>query len=638
MTETRPAAAVPRFATPTEVIRYVLDHGLSEAEAEPIFEANGMVGAWPVVEEARAAEQAKAEADAKIAQLQMPGRQVAKQDSVRRFGGESFVRRPEAELEPKPKPNLAELFHLETQRKAERKATDHRKQIVLNRILNDDLKHVSVSPTLLINNLPAVVEEAVPNTFLGRQVASLVDVMNLKHAIIGNIGGKYRVLDWVPSEFDPSVLIPSFQSQEDFKKRYNDQVPTEAGLMKRGELWLTHRNRAQYDQIGFLPGSMKCVVVDVEGVITTILNTWRGFPILPEKGDWSRLQWHVRHILARGDPVREKYILDWTAAGLQHPDKKRRVCVVFLGDEGVGKGLFGHALLRMYGAHGFYISQPSQLTGNFNNHLWHVCFVFADEAFFAGDRQAEAILKSLITEDSMTIEPKFVNAFRVKNMLDVMIASNDKWAVPVHKHGRRFAVFDVDGRFGKGMCSDADREAYFKPLWEEINGGGIAAMMHDLLARDLSGWNPEAFPITPALVKQKQQTLRGFDKAFEAWLQTGVLPRNRKGPKAEFINFHTPPNCATTEAMLDYVKDLRGCEHETDTNLKSYLKEWKFPQSDDQLIYTAWRVGGDGHAGAKFPALADCRAAFAATFGVDWPWDTTVIGWSNEKWSERERG
>jgi hypothetical protein len=492
----------------------------------------------------------------------------------------------------------------------------------ITRLLTD-VKEVSLTPTLLINNVPAVFSETVPDSLLGRQNAKLVETMNRKHAIICNVGSKYRVLEWVPSEFDLGVLVPSFQTQDDFKKRYSDWVPTDAGLKKHSELWLSHRNRAQYDQIAFLPGAAKCVAVDVEGVPTTILNTWRGFAFDPVSGDWSRLQWHIRHILARGDPVREKYILDWIAAGLQRPGTKRRVCIVFIGDEGVGKDVFGHALLRMYGAHGFYISQPSQLTGKFNNHLWHVCFVFADEAFFAGDRQAENILKSLITDPMLTIEPKGVNAFRVKNMLDMMIASNHEWVVPVHKHGRRYAVFDVDGRFGKGMCSDADREAYFKPLWEEINGGGIAAMMHDLLGRDLSGWNPEAFPITPALVKQKQQTLRGFDKAVEAWLQTGVLPRCQK-------SIRCPPNCTSTEAMLAYIKDLRGSEYETASNLKIYLKGWKRLDSDEQLINTKWRVGGEGNGGAKFPDLAECRAVFSAHFGGDWPWDETVTGWTNE--------
>ena len=56
-------------------------------------------------------------------------------------------------------------------------------------------------------------------------------------------------------------------------------------------------------------------------------------------------------------------------------------------------------------------------------------------------------------------------------------------------------------------------------------------MMWDLLQRPLDDWDPEAFPVTEALIKQKQLTLRGYDKALESWLQTGVLPKDERWAK-----------------------------------------------------------------------------------------------------------
>jgi hypothetical protein len=262
---------------------------------------------------------------------------------------------------------------------------------------------------------------------------------------------------------------------------------------------------------------------------------------------------------------------------------------------------------------GFYISQPSQLTGKFNKHLWTICFVFADEAFYAGDKPHESILKSLVTEETLTVEPKGVDAFQVPNHLDLLMASNSQWVVPVGKHGRRFAVFETSDRYGKGNCPDAERRAYFSALFAEINAGGIEAMMYDLLQRPLDNFDVEAFPVTKALIKQKQLTLRGFDKAFEAWLQSGTLPRNDK--------WSGRPDCATTDAMLEQIRKLRGCEYETDVALKDYFKE-HFP-----MIDCSWRTPGWGNAGAKFPHLLDCREAFSARFGGDWPWDETITEW-----------
>jgi hypothetical protein len=493
---------------------------------------------------------------------------------------------------------------------------------VAQRLPLQDLQKVTTSPSIIIDGVPAVVAEDVPDSLLGRQIVKTVAMMNQKHAIIGNVGGKYRILEWVPSEFDENVLVPSFQTQDDFKNRYSDLVATDNGLVKQGEIWLRNSRRARYDQIAFRPGDKECIINQVGNVTTTIMNLWRGFAVQPVKGDWSRLRWHIEHILSAGDQRVYNYILDWSAAGFQRPGVKRRVALVFIGPEGVGKGIFGHALIRVYGRHGVYIAQPSHLTGNFNNHLWFVCLVFADEAIWAGNREAEQALKSLISDDRLMIELKGVNSFPAKNHLDYIFASNNDWAVPVQKRGRRYAAFGVDPRYGKGYCSEADRAAYFGALLEEMQNGGLAAMLHDLLERDISGWNPENFPVTDALRKQKRQTLRGYDRAFEGWLQFGSLPRDYGGWMGR-------PDCATTTAMVKYVRSLRGSEYETDDALKDYLREWQFAGTGDQLIDTNWRVPGGGARGAKFPALADCRAAFAADFGDGaWPWDETVTDWT----------
>ena len=156
-----------------------------------------------------------------------------------------------------------------------------------------------------------------------------------------------------------------------------------------------------------------------------------GFGLKPAQGDWRRLRRHLEENLANGDAKVADYILNWTAHGYQRSGLKRGVCVVLQGGEGVGKGLWWHVIRRSYGPHGIYVAQPSHLTGKFNSHLWTVCFIFADEAFFAGDVAHESILKSLLTDPTLRVEPKGVNSFEVPNFLDVGMASNDKWVVPV---------------------------------------------------------------------------------------------------------------------------------------------------------------------------------------------------------------
>lgn len=98
------------------------------------------------------------------------------------------------------------------------------------------------------------------------------------------------------------------------------------------------------------------------------------------------------------------------------------------------------------------------------------------------------------------------------------MTSNDEWIAPASWDERRYAVFDVsDGRTGD--------KAYFDALTRELRNGGLAAMLYDLLARDLGDWRPwDTIPRTEALAQQKDLSL----PPEEAWLldvlERGEIP------------------------------------------------------------------------------------------------------------------
>ena len=145
-------------------------------------------------------------------------------------------------------------------------------------------------------------------------------------------------------------------------------------------------------------------------------------------------------------------------------------------------------------------------------------FLLADEAFWAGDKQAEGTLKRIITEDTLLIEPKGVDVKSTKNRLHIMVASNEDWVVPATTDERRFAIFD---------CSDdviGDRP-YFSDLYAELQNGGLEAMLHDLLAMDLGDWHPrDDIPQTSALRDQIEQSERADRALVRQVLEMGVLP------------------------------------------------------------------------------------------------------------------
>jgi hypothetical protein len=233
------------------------------------------------------------------------------------------------------------------------------------------------------------------------------------------------------------------------------------------------------------------------------LNMWTGFTIQGSSagGDPEPMLRHIHEVICCNDPERIQYVLGWLALLIQQPGYQHAVALVLRGKKGSGKGTLGNLLRKIMGRHALHLTQTKHLTGNFNAHLQDACFVFADEAFFAGDRSNDGPLKGLITEPTMHVEPKGVDSFTARNWMSVMMATNSDWVAPMGADERRYAVMDVsDDRI-------ADR-GYFDALvaWAADNANVMAFIEH-MQAYDLSEFDVRAVPETEGLKQQRAHSL-----------------------------------------------------------------------------------------------------------------------------------
>ena len=249
---------------------------------------------------------------------------------------------------------------------------------------------------------------------------------------------------------------------------------------------------------------------------------------------------HIERVICRGVVADNKYVLDWLARLVQQPEQPGEVALVIRSTEkGTGKSLFGRYVVRLFGRHGMHITHAPHLTGRFNAHLQDCCVLFADEAFFAGDKVHEGALKGLITEHTLTIEGKYRNAVTVRNRLHVLIASNKDWVIPASVDERRFAVLEaLDTRRG-------DR-AYFAAIVAQMDNGGLAAMLDELQHRDIVGFEVRDVPLTEALQVQKALSLSSLERWWLAVLERGFLWKSRHGAPW-FTDWH---DFYTTELLM----------------------------------------------------------------------------------------
>jgi hypothetical protein len=365
-----------------------------------------------------------------------------------------------------------------------------------------------------------------PNQYAARQIQRARDEahepdmaeLNMRHVVLLNEQGRTRVLEFVRTTIGGQTRnTVTLQSFDDFRNRYMNRpvvvaTDKDGNPVKKplGATWLGWLHRRQNHSLVFAPG---------EGdEVGEQLNLWRGFGIAPAPGDWSRMRAHINDVLAGGDPDAGAYIIKWAAFAVQNPAEPAEVALVFRGKKGTGKGLFARALMRLFGQHGLHIPNGKLLTGNFNLHLRDCCLLFADEVEWHGDRQAEATLKVMVTEPELMMEGKGRDAFQSANHLHIVMSSNEDWVVPASIDERRFAAFGVsDVRQGD--------KAYFTELVAEMDGGGLAAMLHDLLAMDLDGWHPRwNIPQTEELMAQKLASLGGAAAVVKEILMRGETP------------------------------------------------------------------------------------------------------------------
>ena len=116
---------------------------------------------------------------------------------------------------------------------------------------------------------------------------------------------------------------------------------------------------------------------------------------------------------------------------MQFKTKCAEVAVVMRGLKGTGKGTLGSLLCRIFANQALHISSRKHLVGTFNRHLMNCCFLFADEAFWAGYHAGAAELQRMVTELTLSIEPKGIYSYQAINNLSIIMASNEDWVLSV---------------------------------------------------------------------------------------------------------------------------------------------------------------------------------------------------------------
>jgi hypothetical protein len=466
--------------------------------------------------------------------------------------------------------------------------------------------------------------EASPAPEHADSVAQLMSEFNSRYFVINEAG---RAVIYAP-KFDPILNRRFFERMtfDDLERLYSNRFisvidATGQPVSKpAAKVWLSHADRKQFIGGMVFDPSNREQAPDV-------LNLWHGFAVEPRNGTWEKLQRHVLEVICRSENALFAYVLDWMADLVQHPDKQGEVAIVLRGPEGCGKGVLARAIKYLFGPHALAISNTKHLTGNFNGHLRDTVFLFADEAFYAGDKQHVGVLKALITEPYLTIEAKYQNPVQMPNFLHIMMASNEDWVVPASLDSRRWLVIDVPG-------TKAGDHAYFAAIQAELEHGGYEAMLYDLLARDLSQSNLRAVPVTDALQTQRKMSLSTEHAWWNDCLHRGYVYRSHLGLEGYFGGWH---DFLPTEILFESYRQYCREHHERRPLSRELLGRFmvsigaKPARRRNQAVGEHMVDGRSGRVaellmhrnprGYKLGALRTARKAFSSASGLSVDWE-----------------
>lgn len=421
--------------------------------------------------------------------------------------------------------------------------------------------------------------------------------LNKKHAVI-MVGGKCRVLNEVTCPiFDRSDITLS--TPTDFFNRYANRMKDGKPI---GEMWFKHSDRREYEDIVFSPGKET----------PKHYNLWRGFAVEPKEGDCSLYLKHIEENISSGNKEIFNYIVAWMADAVQNLDSLVGTSIVLKGKQGAGKGKFVTEFGRLFGPHFTHINQSSHLTGKFNSHMKNTYILFADEACWGGDKQAEGPLKALITEPTIMVEGKGQDPYTIKNHVHVMVSSNNDWVVPLGAEDRRFFVVEV----GDKHLQDS---GYFKAITDQMNNGGREALLHYLMNYDLTGIDLRKFPKTEALFEMKLLSASPVQKFWYEKLTAGALDTKLDDWNNGVVLAETLQEDYSTFA------GNTGVRHKsTSTELGSQLKKLV---PTGQLHKSREMMFGVRKPVYKFPSLHECREYFEQLMNqkIEWPEESVAL-------------
>jgi hypothetical protein len=301
--------------------------------------------------------------------------------------------------------------------------------------------------------------------------------------------------------------------------------------------WLGDESIRCYNKMDFLPFNEK------EPIPPHIFNLFRGFN--PKCGDEFSVSikdkllkpfFDLGKELCGGDEKCFAYLLKYIADIFQNPRRKNPIAFIIKGKQGTGKNVFLNAVGTCLGkSHYITSSNPKDFFGDYAEGFYHKLLVNMNECEGRDTFDFEGRIKSFITEDSITLNRKFVQPITISNLARLIIFTNKATPIPIdiRSKDRRYVVYETTDHY----LNPKYGTEFWKKLVAHFNRPDFIACLYDYfntMEIDDFDWRTER-PITPAYL----QMCKVFVPAEVLWLEYKISNAKKidNQPNQEFKYF-----------------------------------------------------------------------------------------------------
>ena len=253
-------------------------------------------------------------------------------------------------------------------------------------------------------------------------------------------------------------------------------------------LWMTCSDRREYSRLVYSPSGV--CEGDEYNTFLPLLGSL--LPCVDGVDGLDRFL-EIALNLVNGNVGHRDYLLKWVALKLQKPWVVPGVCLVFTGDQGVGKSLLWTMIGDKLIGRNQFVYSTNIAKDIFDKHSEAQnsnLFCVMEEASSNITHKMANELKAKITGTLAIINPKYARAFTISTFMSWVILTNDSSPVKLESGDRRYCVFHT------GSAHKGD-DSYWKETVDMFERYAvIGAIYKYLMELDLSDFVVTKFPVT----------------------------------------------------------------------------------------------------------------------------------------------